>query len=158
MQNHMLHVLASVVADPPDGSGMNSWLDAKYRVMAALRPLTPDDVVPERRCRLPPPRSRSASGRPRTTSLSLVTLRELDPQVDDCGLDRVLPGERDVYPVQGGPDQLRRLPSDPGASRVRMNRDDVAENRIHHAPVRRRVSCRSSSGRYAPPARSGTAV
>jgi glucose-6-phosphate 1-dehydrogenase len=24
---------------------MDSWLDAKYRVMAALRPLTPDDVV-----------------------------------------------------------------------------------------------------------------
>jgi|KBSMisStaDraftv2_1062788.scaffolds.fasta_scaffold58694_1 glucose-6-phosphate 1-dehydrogenase len=45
VQNHMLQVLASVVADPPDGSGMNSWLDAKYRVMAALRPLTPDDVV-----------------------------------------------------------------------------------------------------------------
>ena len=45
VQNHMLQVLASVLADPPDGSGFDSWLDAKYRVIAALRPLTPDDVV-----------------------------------------------------------------------------------------------------------------
>jgi glucose-6-phosphate 1-dehydrogenase len=45
VQNHMLQVLASVMADPPDGSGFDSWLDAKYRVIASLRPLTPDDVV-----------------------------------------------------------------------------------------------------------------
>jgi glucose-6-phosphate 1-dehydrogenase len=45
VQNHMLQVLASVVADPPDGSGLDSWLDAKHRVIASLRPLTPDDVV-----------------------------------------------------------------------------------------------------------------
>jgi glucose-6-phosphate 1-dehydrogenase len=45
VQNHMLQVLASVIADPPDGSGLDSWLDAKYRVLAALEPLTPDDVV-----------------------------------------------------------------------------------------------------------------
>jgi glucose-6-phosphate 1-dehydrogenase len=45
VQNHMLQVLASVVADPPDGSGFDSWLDAKHRVMGSLRPLTPDDVV-----------------------------------------------------------------------------------------------------------------
>jgi glucose-6-phosphate 1-dehydrogenase len=45
VQNHMLQVLASVMADPPDGSGFDSWLDAKYRVLAALRPLTPADVV-----------------------------------------------------------------------------------------------------------------
>ncbi len=45
VQNHMLQVLASVLADPPDGSGFDSWLDAKYRVIASLRPLAPDDVV-----------------------------------------------------------------------------------------------------------------
>ena len=41
VQNHMLQVLASVVAEPPDGEGLDSWLDAKSRVLAALRPLTP---------------------------------------------------------------------------------------------------------------------
>src|SRR4051795_13736626 len=45
VQNHMLQVLATVLADPPNGSGLDSWLDAKARVVAALRPLTPDDVV-----------------------------------------------------------------------------------------------------------------
>ena len=45
VQNHMLQVLASVLADPPDGAGLDSWLDAKARVIAALRPLTPDDTV-----------------------------------------------------------------------------------------------------------------
>ena len=45
VQNHMLQVLATVLADPPDGSRLESWLDAKARVVAALRPLTPDDVV-----------------------------------------------------------------------------------------------------------------
>jgi glucose-6-phosphate 1-dehydrogenase len=38
VQNYMLQVLASVLADPPDGSGTNSWLDAKARVISALRP------------------------------------------------------------------------------------------------------------------------
>jgi glucose-6-phosphate 1-dehydrogenase len=45
VQNHMLQVLATVVADPPDGSGPDSWLDAKSRVISALRPLTPADTV-----------------------------------------------------------------------------------------------------------------
>jgi glucose-6-phosphate 1-dehydrogenase len=45
VQNHMLQVLATVLADPPDGSGVESWLDAKARVIAALRPLTPEDTV-----------------------------------------------------------------------------------------------------------------
>lgn len=45
LQNHMLQVLASVVADPPDGSGATSWLEAKARVVSALRPLTPADAV-----------------------------------------------------------------------------------------------------------------
>jgi glucose-6-phosphate 1-dehydrogenase len=45
VQNHMLQVLATVIADPPDGSGMDSWLDSKSRVMRSLHPLTPQDVV-----------------------------------------------------------------------------------------------------------------
>jgi glucose-6-phosphate 1-dehydrogenase len=45
VQNHMLQVLASVVANPPDGAGLHSWLDAKSQVLAALRPLSPDDTV-----------------------------------------------------------------------------------------------------------------
>src|SRR5215210_7274638 len=49
VQNHMLQVLASVLADPPDGSDVEarteSWLDAKARVVRALRPLAPEDVV-----------------------------------------------------------------------------------------------------------------
>src|SRR6201996_1821589 len=45
VQNHMLQVLATIMADPPEGSGTDSWLDAKHRVIASLRPLTPDDVV-----------------------------------------------------------------------------------------------------------------
>ena len=45
VQNHMLQVLASTLADPPDGSGMDSWLDAKSRVIGAIRPLTPEHTV-----------------------------------------------------------------------------------------------------------------
>ena len=45
VQNHMLQVLASSLADPPDGSGLDSWLDAKSRVIGALRPLTPEHTV-----------------------------------------------------------------------------------------------------------------
>ena len=45
VQNHMLQVLASVMANPPDGAGLDSWLDAKSQVLAALRPLTPEDTV-----------------------------------------------------------------------------------------------------------------
>jgi glucose-6-phosphate 1-dehydrogenase len=45
VQNHMLQVLATVVAEPPDGSGPDSWLDAKARVVSALRPLTTADAI-----------------------------------------------------------------------------------------------------------------
>jgi glucose-6-phosphate 1-dehydrogenase len=45
VQNHMLQVLATVLAEPPDGHGLGSWSDAKTRVISALRPLTPDDCV-----------------------------------------------------------------------------------------------------------------
>ncbi|MGO8884345.1 MAG: glucose-6-phosphate dehydrogenase [Streptosporangiaceae bacterium] len=45
VQNHMLQVLATVLADPPDGAGLGSWRDAKSRVISALRPLAPEDTV-----------------------------------------------------------------------------------------------------------------
>jgi glucose-6-phosphate 1-dehydrogenase len=45
IQNHMLQVLATVLADPPDFSGLDSWVPAKSRLIAALRPLTQSDVV-----------------------------------------------------------------------------------------------------------------
>jgi glucose-6-phosphate 1-dehydrogenase len=45
LQNHMLQVLATVLAEPPDGPDLSSWLDAKARVVAALRPLAPETTV-----------------------------------------------------------------------------------------------------------------
>ena len=45
VQNHMLQVLASVLAEPPSGSGLASWPDAKYQVVKALSPLAPETVV-----------------------------------------------------------------------------------------------------------------
>ncbi len=45
VQNHMLQVLATVLAEPPSGSGLASWLDAKYQAVKALRPLTPEHAV-----------------------------------------------------------------------------------------------------------------
>ena len=45
VQNHMLQVLASVLADPPDGRGLGSWRDAKSQLIGTLRPLTPEDTV-----------------------------------------------------------------------------------------------------------------
>ena len=45
IQNHMLQVLATVLAEPPDGSGLDSWRAAKSQVLGALRPLTPECTV-----------------------------------------------------------------------------------------------------------------
>jgi glucose-6-phosphate 1-dehydrogenase len=46
LQNHMLQVLASVLAEPPDGPGPGgSWRQDKARVLAAIRPLTPARAV-----------------------------------------------------------------------------------------------------------------
>jgi glucose-6-phosphate 1-dehydrogenase len=45
VQNHMLQVLASVLAEPPSGAGLDSWLDSKTQLVDALRPLTPADTV-----------------------------------------------------------------------------------------------------------------
>jgi glucose-6-phosphate 1-dehydrogenase len=45
VQNHMLQVLASTLAEPPDGKGMQSWRTSKSDVVGAVRPLTPEHVV-----------------------------------------------------------------------------------------------------------------
>jgi glucose-6-phosphate 1-dehydrogenase len=45
LQNHMLQVLATVLAEPPPGPHLAGWRDAKHQVVAALNPLGPGDVV-----------------------------------------------------------------------------------------------------------------
>jgi glucose-6-phosphate 1-dehydrogenase len=45
VQNHMLQVLATVMADPPDGQGLAGWPEAKARLVASLTPLTPENTV-----------------------------------------------------------------------------------------------------------------
>jgi glucose-6-phosphate 1-dehydrogenase len=45
VQNHMLQVLATGLAHPPGGSGLETWLDSKSQFIATLRPLTPEDAV-----------------------------------------------------------------------------------------------------------------
>jgi glucose-6-phosphate 1-dehydrogenase len=46
LQNHMLQVLASMLAEPPSGLGLgDGWRDAKNTAINALGTLTPEDVV-----------------------------------------------------------------------------------------------------------------
>jgi glucose-6-phosphate 1-dehydrogenase len=45
LQNHMLQVLASVLAEPPDRTGTDAWRTAKSALIGALEPLTPDHVI-----------------------------------------------------------------------------------------------------------------
>ena len=45
VQNHMLQVLATALAEPPDRPALADWRDAKSRVISALRPLAPEDTV-----------------------------------------------------------------------------------------------------------------
>ena len=45
VQNHMLQVMATVMADPPEDVGLAGWRDAKSRLVRAIRPLTPQDAV-----------------------------------------------------------------------------------------------------------------
>jgi glucose-6-phosphate 1-dehydrogenase len=45
LQNHMLQVLATVLAEPPTGAGLSGWRDAKQQVVNALSPLTPENTV-----------------------------------------------------------------------------------------------------------------
>jgi glucose-6-phosphate 1-dehydrogenase len=45
LQNHMIQILASVMADPPHGKGLNSWRDSKAQLISSLRPLTPEETI-----------------------------------------------------------------------------------------------------------------
>jgi glucose-6-phosphate 1-dehydrogenase len=45
VQNHMLQVLATVMADPPEGERLSNWRDAKSRLVSSLTPLTPEHTV-----------------------------------------------------------------------------------------------------------------
>jgi glucose-6-phosphate 1-dehydrogenase len=45
LQNHLLQVLATVMADPPEGQGLGQWQDAKSRLVGSLTPLTPENTV-----------------------------------------------------------------------------------------------------------------
>ena len=45
LQNHMLQVLASVLADPPDGRGLDTWRTSKSQIVQALSPLNPETTV-----------------------------------------------------------------------------------------------------------------
>src|ERR1700759_3925008 len=45
VQNHMLQVLASALADPPAGKGIDLWRDAKSQVIRAISPLSAATTV-----------------------------------------------------------------------------------------------------------------
>jgi glucose-6-phosphate 1-dehydrogenase len=45
IQNHLLQVLATVLAEAPDGNDLDSWRSSKAQLIGALRPLTPDLTV-----------------------------------------------------------------------------------------------------------------
>jgi glucose-6-phosphate 1-dehydrogenase len=45
IQNHMLQVLATALAEPPDGNGLEDWLDDKAQLIGALSPLTAATTV-----------------------------------------------------------------------------------------------------------------
>src|SRR5262249_37483028 len=45
LQNHMLQVLATVLAEPPSGGGLAGWRDAKHAVVNALSPRAGENRV-----------------------------------------------------------------------------------------------------------------
>lgn len=45
VENHLLQVLATMLADPPGGSGLQSWRASKSQFITTLRPLLPEDTV-----------------------------------------------------------------------------------------------------------------
>jgi glucose-6-phosphate 1-dehydrogenase len=45
LQNHMLQVLATVLAEPPSTHDLSGWRDAKHQVVSALSPLTAENTV-----------------------------------------------------------------------------------------------------------------
>jgi glucose-6-phosphate 1-dehydrogenase len=45
VQNHMLQVLATVIADLREGAGLSGWRDSKGRLVTSLMPLTPEHTL-----------------------------------------------------------------------------------------------------------------
>ena len=45
LQNHLLQVLATVMADPPGGMDLTQWQDSKARLVSSLTPLSPQTTV-----------------------------------------------------------------------------------------------------------------
>jgi glucose-6-phosphate 1-dehydrogenase len=45
LQNHMLQVLATVLAEPPSGTSLSGWRDAKHTAISALSSMTPELTV-----------------------------------------------------------------------------------------------------------------
>ena len=45
LQNHLLQVLASVTAEPPDSRGIDTWRSSKSQIIGALSSLTPETAV-----------------------------------------------------------------------------------------------------------------
>ena len=45
VQNHLLQVLANLTMDPPTGSGQSALRDERARLLKAVRPLQPNDIV-----------------------------------------------------------------------------------------------------------------
>ena len=45
VQNHLLQVLSLVAMEPPSGFDRDVFLTERFRLLKAIRPLTPDDVV-----------------------------------------------------------------------------------------------------------------
>lgn len=45
LQNHLLQVLASVLAEPPDSRGIDTWRSSKSEIVSALSELTPETTV-----------------------------------------------------------------------------------------------------------------
>jgi glucose-6-phosphate 1-dehydrogenase len=45
LQNHLLQVLATALAEPPDGTGLAAWRDDKSQFIGALEPLSPQAAV-----------------------------------------------------------------------------------------------------------------
>ena len=45
VQNHMLQVLATIMADPPEGEGLSNWRASKARLVASLTPLSAEHCV-----------------------------------------------------------------------------------------------------------------
>ena len=70
VQNHLLQVLALVAMEPPSGFDRDVFLTERIRLLQAIRPLTPSDVVRGQfdRYRGPPVSTRTRPSRPTSRS------------------------------------------------------------------------------------------